>query len=112
MYTCYASAIMRTVLMLWAAAFCANVTVTEYADGMEVSLAANRNAYLAGPRTPALQAAALQYYDQQWAYLISPAECGEKLLGSAGVACIADRSAGGKWPWRTYYRDPILLSHF
>lgn len=98
--------------MLWAAALYANVTVTEYADTMEVSLAANRNAYLAGPRTAALQAAALQYYDQQWAYLISPAECGEKLLGSAGVACIADRAPGGRTPWQRYYRDPIALGHY
>jgi len=103
---------MKTVLMLWAAAFYSNVTVTEYADTTEVLLAANRNAYLAGPHTPALQAAALQYYDQQWAYFISPAECGEKLLGSAGVACITDRSPGGRFPWQYYYRDPIALGHF
>jgi len=103
---------MKTVLMLWAAAWFANVTVTEYVDTMEVQLAANRNTYLEGARTPALQAVALQYYDQQWAYLQSPAECGEKLLGSAGVACIADRMPGGKFSWKSYYRDPISLGHY
>jgi hypothetical protein len=103
---------MKTVLMLWFAAFFSNVTVTEYADSVETLLAANRDAYLGGPRTPTRQAAALQYYDQQWAYLLSPAACGEKLLGAAGVACISDRSPAGKWPWQRYYRDPIILGRF
>jgi hypothetical protein len=103
---------MKTVLMLWASAWFANVTVTEYADAMEVQLAANRNTYLAGPHTAALQAAALKFYDQQWASLQSPAACGEKLLGAAGVACIADRAPGGRFPWQYYYRDPIALGHF
>jgi hypothetical protein len=103
---------MKTILMLWFAAMYSNVTVTEYADTIEVSLAANRDAYLSGAHTSDRQTAALQYYDQQWAYLKSPAACGERLLGAAGVACIADRSLNGRWPWERYYRDPIVLGRY
>jgi hypothetical protein len=98
---------MKSVLLLLLGAWFSNVAATEYADGLEPLLAANRDAYLAGPRTPQSQQAALQYFDQQWVWLQSSQACGSKLLGSAGVACIADRSRTGKWPWEEYYRDPI-----
>jgi hypothetical protein len=100
---------MKTVLMLWLAACYSNTTTTEYVDSVEPLLVINRGAYLSGPRTVQQQTAALQYFDQQWAYLKSPAACGEKILKSAGTACIADRSRNGKWPWEVWYRDSIIV---
>jgi hypothetical protein len=103
---------MKSVLLLLLSAWFSNVTVTEYVDALEPTLAANRDSYLAGARTPAQQQAALQYFDRQWAWLKSSNGCGSRLLGSAGTACIADRSRAGAWPWEAYYRDPIANGHF
>jgi hypothetical protein len=102
---------MKSVLLLLLGAWFSNVTVTEYVDGVEPLLAANRDAYLSGPLTAARQQAALQYFDQQWMWLKSSQACGSRLLGSAGTACIADRSRDGRWPWEAYYRDPIVMGH-
>ena len=99
---------MKSVLLLLLEAWFSNITVTEYTDNLEPLLAANRDAYLSGPHTPQRQQAALQYFDQQWLWLRSSQACGSRLLGSAGVACIADRSRTGRWPWESYYRDPIV----
>jgi len=49
--------------------FSSNVTATQYVDDLERRRGANRDTYLASARTPALQQAALQYFDQQWAWL-------------------------------------------
>lgn len=101
---------MRTILMLWLAAQYASVTTTEYVDSIEPLLRANRDSFLSGPLTPQRQATALAYFDQQWAYLKSPAACGESLLKDSGKRCLADRSRTGPWPWEVYYRDPIVLA--
>jgi hypothetical protein len=103
---------MKSVLLLLLSAWFSNLTVTEYVDTLEPTLAANRDSYLAGPRTSVRQQAALQYFDHQWAWLKSSNACGSKLLSSAGAACIADRSRAGAWPWEVYYRDPIANGHF
>lgn len=100
---------MKTVLMLWLAACFSNTTTTEYVDSIEPLLVMNRDNYLSGTRTLQQQTAALQFFDQQWAYLKSPAACGEKILKSAGTACIVDRSRNGKWPWQVWYRDSIVV---
>ena len=102
---------MKSVLLLLLGAWFSNITVTEYTDGIEPFLAANRDAYLSGPRTVARQQAALQYFDQQWMWLKSSQACGSRLLGTAGTAGIADRSRNGRWPWEAYYRDPIVTGH-
>ena len=102
---------MKSVLLLLLGAWYANYTVTDFVDTLEPQLAANRDTYLSGPHTAARQQAALQYFDQQWAWLKSSQACGSKLLKSAGTACIADRSRGGQWPWEAYYRDPIAAGH-
>jgi hypothetical protein len=103
---------MKSALLLLLGAWFSNITTTDYVDSIEPLLGANRDTYLAGPRTPDRQQAALQYFDEKWAWLRSSQACGSKLLGSAGTACIADRSRSGQWPWEQYYRDPIVTGHF
>ena len=102
---------MKSVLLLLLGAWFSNVTTTDFVDGLEPLLAANRDIYLSGPHTVQRQQAALQYFDQEWAWLKSSQACGSRLLGSAGTACIADRSRRGNWPWESYYRDPIVNGH-
>lgn len=103
---------MKSVLLLLLGAMFANVTATEYVDSIEPLLASNRDFYLAGPRTPDRQQAALRNFDQNWLWLRSSQACGSRLLGSAGSACLTDRSRSGRWPWEVYYRDPIVTGHF
>src|SRR5262249_20085579 len=67
-----------------------------------------KDAYLSEPNpTCADQRAALDAYDGAWLWLQSPAACGNGAYGSAGNRCISDRAPNGKFPWKTYYRDPI-----
>lgn len=103
---------MKSVLLLWFSAFYATLTTSQYVDDLERKLAVNRDTYLSGPRTPAAQKSALDYFDQQWKWLQSSDGCGSRLLGQAGVVCITDRQRTGRWPWETYYRDPIVTGHF
>jgi len=91
-------------------AWYSNATVTQYVDDLEPLLAANRDAYVSGPHTVQRQQAALQYFDQNWAWLKSSAACGSKLPRQAGQSCISDRSRPGLWSWETYYRDPIAAT--
>ena len=86
----------------------AMTATTQIVNGLEPLLRQNTAAYLAGPGTCADQAAALAAYDSAIQWLRSPAACGNGAYGSAGNACISDRiGAGAKWPWDSYYRDPI-----
>jgi len=85
----------------------AMTATTQIVNGLEPLLRANKDAYLAGPGTCADQAAALAAFDSAWQWLISPKGCGSGIFGSAGNACISDRGPGGKFPWFTWYRDPI-----
>ena len=103
---------MKSVLVLWLSAWFSNVTTTQFVDDVERQLAANRDTYMAGTRTPALQKAALQYFDDRWVWLQSSDACGSKLLGRAGQACIADRMPSGRYPWERFYRDPIVQGHY
>jgi hypothetical protein len=80
---------------------------TEIVNELEPHLKANLDAYFAGPRTRASQAAAVKNFDDAWAWLTSAQACGNPDLGNPGKACIADRARGGKWDWFAYYRDPI-----
>jgi len=101
---------LRSILILWLGAWYSNATVTQYVDDLEPLLAANRDAYVSGPHTVQRQQAALQYFDQNWAWLKSSVACGSKLLKQAGQSCISDRSRPGPWPWETDYRDPIAAT--
>lgn len=83
------------------------VASTKIVDDLEPLLKNNVEAYMSGPRTRSSQAAAIQNFDDAWAYLISDQACGSQALGNPGKACISDRSKGGKWDWFSYYRDPI-----
>lgn len=85
----------------------AMTATTQIVNGLEPLLKANSLAYLAGPGTCADQAAALAAFDSAWLWLQSPRACGNGAYGSAGNACISDRSRSGRWPWAAYYRDPI-----
>ncbi len=83
------------------------VASTSIVNDLEPLLNQNKNAYLAGPRTCADQAAALSAFDSAWQYLQSPQECGSIQLGTAGQNCINDRAPGGEWDWTAMYRNPI-----
>jgi hypothetical protein len=101
---------LRSILILWLAAWYSNVTATQYVDDLEPMLAANRDAYLSGPHTVQRQQAALQYFDQNWSWLKSSSACGSKLLKQAGQSCINGRSRSGPWSWERYHRDPITAT--
>jgi hypothetical protein len=103
---------MKSVLLLLLSAMYSKDTVTDFVNTVEPLLAANRDAYLSGPHTLARQQSALQFFDQQWAWLKSPQACGSHALGNAGQTCLADRARNGAWPWEAYYRDPIVNGHF
>lgn len=82
------------------------MAATQIVNELERQLATNRDGYLAQPvRTVSMQAAALRNFDEGWSLVI--ANCSDPALGRAGQACIEDRSPGGRWDWRSYYRDPI-----
>jgi len=83
------------------------VASTTIVNELEPMLNANKNAYLAGPRTCQDQAAALAAFDSAMQWLQSPQACGNLQLGTAGQNCINDRLRGGKFPWPVWYRDPI-----
>lgn len=85
----------------------ADTATTLIVNGLATQLANLDAAYLADPPSCASQRAALDAYDQAWAWLQSPAACGNPNYGSAGNRCISDRAPTGKTPWQTYYRDPI-----
>ena len=86
----------------------ADTATTLIVNGLAQQLANLDSAYLSEPNpTCATQRAALDAYDSAWAWLQSPAACGNPSYGSAGNRCISDRAPGGPTPWATYYRDPI-----
>jgi hypothetical protein len=85
----------------------ADSATTAIVNGLAVQLQNLLNAYLADPPSCDTQRAALDAYDQAWAWLQSPAACGNPAYGSAGNRCISDRAPTGPRPWATYYRDPI-----
>jgi hypothetical protein len=85
----------------------ADTATTLIVNGLATQLSNLDTAYFAEPASCASQRAALDAYDQAWAWLQSPAACGNPNYGQAGNACISDRAPGGKYPWQTYYRDPI-----
>jgi len=100
---------MRTLMLLWMAAF-ASPVATQYVNELEPQLQSNRDVYLLGPHTSDRQKTALEYFDRHWAWLKSSAACGADVLGAPGKRCLADRARDGKWPWETYYRDPIAAT--
>lgn len=85
----------------------AKVFTTAKVNELEPMLNANKNAYLAGPGTCADQRAALAAFDNGMNWLESSAACGNPALGTPGANCIDDRLVTGKFPWPTWYRDPI-----
>lgn len=83
------------------------VMATGIVDQLEPQLAANRDEFLAGPKTAANKAAAIANFDYAMEWLRSTQACGSPELGDAGKRCISDRTRGGQWDWYSYYRDPI-----
>lgn len=90
------------------------VIASQVADRVESILRQNRDDYLAGPRTPETQQAALANFDYAWSKLV--AACSDPQLGDAGRRCISERQRGGSAPWCPsgtgcdwfiLYRDPI-----
>lgn len=86
----------------------ADSATTAIVNGLGQELSNLDAAYFAESNpTCADQRAALNAYDQAWLWLQSPQACGNPNYGAAGGRCIADRAPGGRYPWQTYYRDPI-----
>lgn len=92
------------------------VAATEIIDQATKTWQNNLDAYRAGPRTAADQAAALKLFDDVWEWVISPQGCGDPDLGAAGHRCIDERKRGGVAPWCPTgagcdafiaFRDPI-----
>ena len=82
------------------------VAATQIVKEIERQLIANRDGYLAQPvRTRSMQAAALANYDNGWQLVVQ--NCSNPQLAQAGQRCIEDRLPGSRWPWQSYYRDPI-----
>jgi len=78
---------------------------TGYANEIESYMVQNLSAWNSSSKNSAEQQTALGIYDSLWAELVKA--CSNPDLGNPGKACIADRSPGGKWDWKSYYRDPI-----
>lgn len=83
------------------------VASTQIVDELEKQLAANRDAYLAGPRTYDRQLVAIENFNRGWEWLHSAEACGSPALGKPGERCLSDRERSGRWPWEVYYLDPI-----
>jgi hypothetical protein len=105
------------------------IETSQWANQAEAALQQNINAYFAlpAPRAKSNQDLALQTFDQIWAALTGPNNCGNPAMGDAGVRCITDRERGACkwrstvnvtaypgavpvgecWNWFLGYRDPI-----
>jgi hypothetical protein len=83
---------------------------TDIVNQVAPQLQTNLDAYMNGPRTVSSQAQALANFDAGWNLVLQ--NCGQAQFGQnpgdPGYNCVHDREAGGKWPWPTYYRDPIV----
>lgn len=106
-----AVAVVFTWLNSIKASHAADTATTAIVNQLADLLQKNLDAFKAGPRTCADKQAALAAYDAGWAWLISPQACGNPSAaiqaGGAGKRCVEDRQPGGRWPWQSYYRDPI-----
>jgi hypothetical protein len=86
----------------------ADTATTEIANQFATQMANLDSAYLNTPNpTCADQRAALDAFDQAWAWVQSPSGCGNGAYGSAGNACISERAPGGKYDATAANRDPI-----
>lgn len=92
----------------------ADTATTQIVNGLAPKLQAIVDAYMAGPRTCADQAAAMSAYLTAVNWLYSAAGCGNGAYGSAGNRCISDRFGPGgptdpnaQYPWAAYYYLPI-----
>lgn len=82
---------------------------TQIVNTAEPLLKQNVTAYLSTPtHTVSEQAQALANYDNIWAQVVKACSTGG--YEAAGQRCVSDRSPGGKFPWATWYRDPIANS--
>lgn len=83
------------------------VGATNIVNDVERKMQENLQAWQSSNKYASEQKIALDTYDALWDYLTSPDGCGNAALGQAGQLCISERSPEGKWPYKTYYRDPI-----
>lgn len=88
------------------------VGATTDANEAEYKIKDLLEAWNTSAKTRSEQVAALAAFDEIWAWLVSPAGCGNTQLGTAGQRCISERMAGGTVPgtggnWFVWYRDPI-----
>jgi hypothetical protein len=83
-------------------------SATSVVNDTERHMRQNLDAWNASPtKYLSEQAVAVETYDRLWDYLIGRQGCGNPALGQAGQFCISERSPGGKWDYKVYYRDPI-----
>ncbi len=83
------------------------IAATTIVNDVAPELEANLNAYFAGPRTRASQAAALEYFDEMWRWMTSSQALGNPELGDPGKRAIRERQRGGKYDMFRDLRDPI-----
>lgn len=81
------------------------IVASDFANQAEVLLKQNLAAWNAEPHTVSNQQQALANYAALWNKLMQL--CGDPALGNAGKRCISDRERAGKFPWPTWYYDPI-----
>jgi hypothetical protein len=81
------------------------IYTTDIVNAVEPYMKQNLQAYLSSGHTKSEQTQALANFDYLWAKVKEG--CDPNRFHDAAVACIADRSPGGKWNWFAYYRDPI-----
>lgn len=78
---------------------------THIVDEAETLLKNNLNAWNESNKYLSERSQALSNFNAIWNQVVSA--CSNSGYGDPGVACIADRSRGGRWDWFEYYYDPI-----
>jgi len=78
----------------------AKEATTAIVNRYEVLMKQNLQAFQSGTRDAV---DAITTYDSLWDDMVAEL----RMWGQQGQIAIQDRSLGGKWPWRTYYRKPM-----
>lgn len=84
------------------------IDASNFANEIAAQMLANLNSWYALPassKTVAVQNYYISNYNNLWNSLVQ--YCSNPSLGTAGQNCISDREPSGKYPWATYYLDPI-----
>jgi hypothetical protein len=78
---------------------------THIVDEAEKFMQQNLDAWNQSQKTKSEQEQGIANYNAIWAQVVQA--CNQQQYGDPGQRCIHDRERGGKWPWPTYFLDPI-----